>query len=507
MSHRLFVLLAAPLAVAACKVGPDFEAPAAPVADAFLDPGDAAVRREPEDISVWWKTFGDPALDRLIETAQSNNPTLHEAGLRVLQGQAVRGVAFGALFPQRQEASGEFAREHQSSDRGSPFADHSFQTWQLGVGAAWELDFWGRFRRGVEAADAEVLASFAGYDDVMVSLVADVASGYLSLRSLEERLVVARANVEIQGRSLDIAQARFDAGSSSELDVAQATALLRDTQSLIPAFEAGIRATEDVLCVLLGTPPRDLRDLLGPLGNIPAPPESVAVGIPADLLRRRPDVRRAEHAVAAQCARIGIAKADLLPSISVFGSATIDATDRDFARVDNDLDDSSSFTVIGAGFRWPILNYGRIINNVRAQDALFEAQVAAYVSTVLEAQGEVASAIAAFIGARRQVVLLAESVAAARRGVAIAEEQYRGGTADYTRVLDTQQFLAAEQDKWVSVRGQVALNAVALYRALGGGWESRVGDPLVPQHIKDEMRDRTWWGGMIDGDHEGGTAP
>jgi len=476
-------------------VGPDYVRPPAPTAETWIDTGDVAVRREPADVSAWWSVFNDPVLNTLVETAYRQNPSLRAAGVRVLEAQARRGIAIGLLFPQQQDAFGVYSSNELSETRAnqsSPLLSSSFDDWQVGFDAGWELDFWGRFRRGIEATDAELLASVATYDDVLVSLVAEVARNYALLRTLEERLTVARANVAIQERSFEIADAKFKGGTVTELDSAQAASLLQDTQALIPALESAIRQTRNTLCILLGIPPQDLQHLLGGTQPIPAAPAEVAVGIPADLLRRRPDIRRTERVLAAQSAQIGIAKADLFPSLSLFGTISVAANDFD------DLFKSDSLENFGGPtFRWAILNYGRIANNIRVQDARFQALIGDYESTVLQAQGEVENAIAAYLGAQRQVTFLTGSVASAARAVELAEFQYREGATDYTRVLNTQQFLVSEQDRLVDTRGSVALNLVAVYKALGGGWELRAGKDFVPPETRQHMVERTSWDGML----------
>lgn len=492
----LAVLLTVLLCLSGCfMLGPDYVRPPAPTADTWIETGNPAIKREAADINAWWTVFNDPILNTLVETAYRQNPSLRTAGVRVLEAQARRGIAVGLLFPQQQDAFGAATSNELSENRANRNSSglvRDFDDWQVGFDATWELDVWGRFRRGIEAADAALLASVATYDDVLVSLVAEVARNYTLLRTLEERLIVARENVAIQERSFEIADAKFKGGTVTELDSAQAASLLRDTEAQIPGLESDIRQTQNTLCVLLGVPPQDLQHLLGGAQPIPSPPAEVAVGIPADLLRRRPDVRRAERLLAAQSAEIGIAKADLFPSFVLFGSISIASQDFD------DLFRSGSLENFGGpGFRWAILNYGRIQNNIRVQDARFQALIGDYENTVLQAQGEVENAIAAYLGAQRQVQFLTNSVGSANRAVELAEFQYREGAVDYTRVLNTQQFLVTEQDRLVATRGSVALNLVAMYKALGGGWELRIGKDLVPQETKQQMIERTAWGDMV----------
>jgi len=507
-----------------CKVGPDYVEPRPPVASEWLDRVGPTLERGEGVVTRWWEILNDPVLNELVEAAYRQNPSLHAAGVRVLEAHARRAVAFGLLFPQQQEAFGDYTWNQASENAGAATADPTraqnavgvltnplgalgngvvgdpgldsvFHNWQMGFGASWELDLWGRYRRGIEAADAQVLATVASYDDVLVSLIAEVATNYVLLRFLEEQLVVTRSNVAIQQRGYELAQTKFEGGTTTALDPAQAAALLHDTEAQAVALETRISQTKSALCVLLGLPPQDLGDLLGEARPIPGAPERIAVGIPAELLRRRPDVRRAERVLAAQSAVIGVASADLYPSFALSGDLGLAAEHF------SDLWRGNSVQAFGGpSFRWAILNYGRIENNIRVQDAAFQALISDYESVVLRAQGEVETAIAGFLGAQQQVLALTQSVDSATRAVDLAEQQYRGGIADYNRVLTTQDFLTVEQSRLVATRGAVALNLVALYRALGGGWELRDSQDLVPTSIKDQMRERTEWGQMIDAD-------
>lgn len=489
------MLLAILLFPGCMMVGPDYIRPPAPTAETWIEPPDPTVKRESTDLSAWWTLFNDPVLNTLVETAYQQNPSLHAAGVRVLEAQARRGIVIGQLFPQQQEAFGTYTRNEISTNkagRNSPLLDSTFDDWQLGFDVTWELDLWGRFRRSIEVADAELLASVATYDDVLVSLVSEVAANYTEFRTLEERLTVAKTNVLIQARSFELADLKFHGGVVTELDSSQAAALLRDTQAQIPELEAGIRQTQNNLSVLLGLPPQDLRGMLGGTQPIPTAPAEIAVGIPADLLRRRPDIRQAERLLAAQSAQIGVAEADLLPSFALIG--TLSLTSENFS----DLFKSSSFENFGGpGFRWAILNYGRIQNNIRVQDARFQSLISEYENTVLRAQGEVENAIAAYLGAQWRVALLASSVDAATRAVELADFQYREGEVDYTRVLNAQQFLVTEQDRLVTTKGLVVLNLITLYKALGGGWEFRQGREFLPEQVKAQMRERTNWSGLL----------
>lgn len=494
----LAALIVALSSTGCTMVGPDYVRPPAPTAANWMETNEPAVKHEPAEVSTWWTVFNDPVLNTLVETAYKQNLSLGAAGVRVLEAQAQRGIAIGELFPQQQNAFGSFSRNDLSTNKANrniPSLKTPFDDWQIGFEASWELDVWGRFRRAIESADAILLASVATYDDVLVSLVAEVATAYLQLRIFQERLEVAKANIVIQQRSYSIADVKFQGGAVAELDPAQAASLLQNTQAQIPALETTIRQTQNTLCTLLGIPPQDLQPILGGTQPIPTPPAEIAVGIPADLLRRRPDIRRAERTLAAQSAQIGIATADLLPSFALFGAVSLSAENF------SDLFKPTSFENFGGPtFRWAILNYGRIQNNVRVQDARFQALIGDYETVVLRAQEEVESALAGYLGAQRQGAFLTGSVASAARAVELADFQYREGAADYTRVLTAQQFLVVEQDRLVSTKGAVALNLVSLYRALGGGWEWRAGSDLVPDPIKAQMRERTNWGALLSGE-------
>jgi NodT family efflux transporter outer membrane factor (OMF) lipoprotein len=478
------ILLATALLVSGCttgpkewiqngfKVGPEYGRPPAPVADEWIDSEDGNVRSEPTDYSYWWATFNDPVLNELVDAAYEQNLPLKIAGMRVIEARAQRGVAAGTLFPQQQQMTGSFARS-AFSDNSFPFGwfplpKMSFDTWSVGFDAAWELDFWGRFRRAVESADANLNAQIENYDDMLVILQAEVAATYIQTRTLEHRLALARKNVELQKNTLRITQARFDQGVVGELDVRQAQSVLGATESLIPAFETGRRRAQNRLCTLLGMPPYDLQAELGGYGTIPNAPPEVAVGIPAELLRRRPDVRRAERTAAAQCAKIGIAESDLYPRIAISGTIAFEAENF------GDLFDGKSLAGgVGPGFRWNILNYGRIRNNIRVQDARFSQLVLQYQETVLRANEEVETAITAYLHEQERVKSLDVSASATARAVELANAQYKQGLIDFQRVLDSQRALVLQQDTLAESRGNVALNLVALYKALGGGWQTR----------------------------------
>ena len=492
--------------VSCMSVGPDFKKPTAPLTDSWLGASRGSMEGVPVDSGAWWKLLRDPMLDNLIATASNENLTLQGAATRVAEARANLAIAVGSQLPQRQRATGQAAAIGLSDNAPNvAFGDKRFSSLQVGFDAAWELDLWGQFRRGVESADAGLLASLAGYDDALVTVTAEVALVYVALRTAEERLALARQNVKIQQDTSRLANVRFKEGEVSELDVTQARSLLRDTEALIPQLQTGIRQAKNALSTLLGRPPGDLTDIMGRNGKakkIPIPPDGIAVGIPADLLRRRPDIRLAEYLAAAQSARIGFAKADFYPRVSLAGSLGFDTSEEGGFASNNatssDLFKGNSFTYsAGPSVEWPILNYGRIRNRVRVEDARLQQLLIAYQNKVLLAAREVEDALEAFVRSRESVNYLTGSVKDAQRSVDLALIQYREGSVDYQRVLETQRFLVRQQDKLAEKRGGVVLNLVAAYKALGGGWEIRRGETILHERIQEEMEQRTNWEKML----------
>jgi NodT family efflux transporter outer membrane factor (OMF) lipoprotein len=497
---EVLVLLPVVLSFAGCLVGPNFHRPKAAVSANWLDSGDARVSTESSTYREWWRAFNDPVLDRLIERAYRENLSLRSAGVRVLQARAQLGIAIGEIYPQTQQAFGsvQYFRTSERASTGAAFRG-SFTYWQsqIGAQASWEPDFWGKFRRSIESADASLLSTLADYDNTLVTLTADVANSYLTIRTAEERLRIAGENVKTQEESLKIAEARFKYGTVTQLDVEQARTALLNTQASIPTLETQRRQARDALSVLLGMPPSDMTDLLMSPSGIPVSPRQVIVGIPADLLRRRPDVRSAEMQAAAQSAQIGVAKAELFPALTLVGNVSLLSTNLGTFKLSDMWSWGSRSVQVGPTLQWNIFNYGQITNNVRAQDAHFQQLLISYQNAVLAAQQDVEDNLAAFLQAQERADLLAQSVTSARTALRVAVLQYREGVVDFTTVLTAQQALLNQQDSLASTLGTIATSLVGVYRALGGGWEIREGQDLVPPEIKAEMRQRTNWGRLL----------
>lgn len=447
------------------KVGPEYAPPAAPVADAWIDTGNPSLKSAPAEDRAWWQAFNDPTLNWLIDRAYQQNLDLKMAGARILEARARRNIAAGNLFPQSQSAGAGYAHAQISQNLGLPLPN-TLDIWADGFNASWELDFWGRYRRSIESADASLEATSERYGETLVMVLSEVAANYVQLRTFEQRLKFANENVDIQRNSVALAEARFNQGVASELDLRQAKASLAQTEALIPQLESGRRQAGNRLCILLGMPATDLASQLA-AAPIPAAPLEIAVGIPADLLCRRPDIRRAEREVAAQSAQVGVATADFFPRLGVSGFIGYAADDL------RGLFDARNLTgFIIPTLQWNILNYGRIANNVCMQDARLQAATFQYQQTVLSAGREVEDALVQFVQAQKQAHFLEQGVVEAQRSVELVVQQFEGGITDFNRVYTTQSQLVTQQDQLGTTQGNIALYLIQVYRALGGGWES-----------------------------------
>jgi NodT family efflux transporter outer membrane factor (OMF) lipoprotein len=451
------------------KVGPNYREPCTATADHWIDSGNPHISSTAPNDAAWWQTLNDPVLNALIYSAYRQNLTLRVAGWRIMEVRAQRNIAAGNLFPQTQQATGSYTRTNVAPNTpaiGPPF---NYDQWQVGTNLAWELDFWGRFRRAVEAADATLDASVENYDDVLVLLMSEVAQRYVDVRTAEQRLEYARKNVEIQRESLNLANMKYTNGATTRLDVTQGESTLGQTEAIIPPLESQRRQAMNQICILLGAPPQDIVNVLGGRQPIPTAPPEVALGIPADLLRRRPDVRRAEREVAAQSALIGFATSELYPHFSITGSIFLDAANF------KDLFNSNSVGGnVGPSFNWNVLNYGRLVNGIRVQDARFQQLAATYQNLVLQANAEVENGVTRFLNAQLQVRFLTASTRAAEQSVQLVRSQYDAGKTDFNRVLVVEQALAQQQDQLALTVGAVVQNLVDIYKALGGGWQIRL---------------------------------
>jgi NodT family efflux transporter outer membrane factor (OMF) lipoprotein len=498
-------MVTAALSSAACTlVGPDYEQPASPLGPDWYQEEVAGLSTSPQAEAAWWKLFGDPELDRFVDLALTGNNALELAGLRVLESRAALGIASGLRYPQAQVAAGGATGVSASGNAANTAAgDLDYVQYDLGVSASWEIDFWGRYRRGIEAADALYRESLATYDEATVLVAAQVALAYVTIRIIEDQVRITNDNIASQKRSFEIVDVLYRNGESSELDVLQAQTLLLSTQATLPVLEADIDRAHHALSVLVGLPPGAVVSMLSANASIPAVPEALSIGLPAELLRQRPDVRAAEYRAMAANANVGLAEADLYPSFTLSGSVgLVAADDTDTTRTGEsgigELFSGDSLTwSAGPAFVWPFLNYGRIRNNVRVQDARLQQALTAWRENVLQAAREVEDAVADLNGARRQHQLLEETVRVAQRATDVAMLRFQEGFADYQRVLDAQTALFAQQGRLVASKGDMAASLVSLYLALGGGWQAK-DTPVVPEGTMETMRERTNWGELLD---------
>ena len=478
------------LALAACTtVGPDYQPPD----DTWLTGLEesvygVSVTLTPEggqDLSNWWQQFEDPVLDSLIESAREVNPGLRMAALRVLEARALAAAAGATLYPQAQTVTADAAYAKRSSGPG----ESGFSSWDAGLSIGWELDFWGRFQRGIESADAAYFASVANQRDAQVLLAATVADTYWRYRIVEQRIDILNKNAEQQGRSYEITRQMFEAGQQSELDLQQAKTQYLATLSSLPALEGGREQLVNALSALLALGPGDLREALASDAPLPTDHTVVLDELPGVLIQRRPDVRASLWAVAAQSAQIGVAEAEYYPSIAIGGSLGWSG---------NSLTAVDSVGVVGAGpaLRWTVFDWGRIANNVRIQDARLQQSLEIYRNTVLNAAREINDASIALDKSSEQRVLLAETVSASERALEIATTRYREGYADFQRVLDAQRVVFTQADRKLQNDGQHLIAIVAIYKALGGGWSPDQVQDMLPAATLQQMQDRSDWGDL-----------
>jgi NodT family efflux transporter outer membrane factor (OMF) lipoprotein len=492
----LTVVMVLGMFLSACApVGPEFVKPEINTPAHWYEQEVLGLAPTLPQLGQWWQVFQDPVLDDLVATARRNNNNLEIAGLRVLEARAQLGIAVGSLYPQSQIASGNSTYVSPPDNTGITSGDWQYN---LGMSTGWEIDFWGRFRRGIESADAAYLSSIAAYDQAVVLLTALVTETYTAIRSTEEQLRIAYENTRIQQRSYDLTEVLYRNGDSPELDMQQALTLLLSTKATIPSLEIQLKQTKNAMSTLLGQTPGSVNSLLEGSKGIPVFPVDISVGFPADMLRRRPDVRQAELQAMAQNALVGVAQSNLYPRFSLIGSIGLMAGgpgDSNFG----DLFDSNAFMYsFGPSFSWPFLNYGRLKNNVRVQDARLQQALVNYHETVLQAARETENAMAGFIGARQQVTILEKAVTSAKRSTKLSTLRYKEGFSEYQRVLDSQQSLFVQEQRYIVTQGNAVSNLIALYKALGGGWENRDKHLYLDQKTIETMQNRTDWGDLLE---------
>lgn len=470
------------LVVAGCKVGPDFKAPTTQVSATWTEPLGHGPTTQPVVNTRWWHTFDDPELNSLIERAAAANLDVRVAASRVRQARAQLRVTRADLYPQ---VSVGGAYSHNRGAVGTfgggggtvaaPSSGSEFNLYNAGFDASWELDVFGGIRRDVEASTADLQAQIESRNNTLVSLLAETAVNYIQLRGNQERLQIAQNNLRAQQQSLELTRTKFKAGLISDLNVSQAEALVETTAAQIPALQQLITQNIHRIEILLAQQPGTLAPELNAPQAIPGTPPVVPVGLPSDLLRRRPDVRSAENALHAATARVGVATADLFPKFNLTGSVGTQATEPG-----NLFNSSSLFYSIGPGISWPVFDAGRIRARIEIANAVQEQAFLQWEQTVLQALSDTEVALVAYTQEQQRYQTLTNSVTANQRSVATSTQLYERGLGDFLNVLTAQTSLFQAQDAQVVSRQTISTNLVQLYKALGGGWEQPVAPTTQP---------------------------
>lgn len=508
--------------IPACMVGPNYKTPKSEVETQWVE--SIAVSRQkqgPSDV-FWWRKLNDPVLNHLIEIAYKNSPTLQMAGVNILGARAQLNHAIGNLFPQTQGVSGgsswyyltpqgdggnSTAQFQPGTPLGQAFSQQLSNNLnsggsQLGpnlylsqflFNSSWEVDFWGKYRRQVQADKASYLSSVASYDNALVTLIGDVATSYINIRTTQELIRITQENITLQKESLRIATERFKAGQVSQQDPEQAKTELSQTQSQIPSLENTLQQAKNGLALQLGMTPAAVEPLIKP-GRLPTAPDKIVAGIPIDLLRRRPDVRMAGLNAASQSALIGVQVANILPAFSLNGTFGYANQGNGNYYLGNIFSWQNSIVSSGASFTMPVFNYMRLVNSVRVQNATFQSAVLNYQNTVLNAQKEVENGLSQFSYGKQSVAYLQNAVKSAKTSTDLSLYRYKCGQTDYTTVLTIEQQLMSVESSLVSARGNVLLGLVSAYRSLGGGWQIREGGDVISDAVKKEMEKTFWWG-------------
>ena len=482
VSFSLLVLCGA-LLQSCFTVGPDYLEPRKGMPDAWTRSVMRDLESNASSLSGWWKGFNDPTLDALIERARASNPNLRLALERITEARAQRGMAVSQGLPQA-NGSGSYSRNLASENVGARAAlanaglgeaNNPSNFYTAGFDAGWEIDMFGGIRRSVESAEANIAAQEENYRDALVTLFADVAVNYVDYRTLEERIAVANRNIASQRGSVDLTGKRLDAGLVPKIDVTQAQTNLSLSEAAVPQLRAQLAASKNRLATLTGGFPASVEGILANRRGIPTPRAGYSAGLPADLLRARPDIRRAERELAARSALVGVAVSELYPRFTLFGDFKLQATNS------GDLFDSASRAYsFGPSFQWQILSAGRIRNNIRVEESRVAQAYAAYESTVLGAVEEVETSMAGILYERERLSDLERAVSSSNETVSLVKDNYQNGLVSFQNVLDAERTQFSAEDEETFSRGQIARNYIILYKALGGGTATELIPPAVP---------------------------
>ena len=470
MSGKALLGSTVSLLLAGCVVGPNYQAPRASAPVKWTTPLGAGETDAPLALADWWRSFNDADLDRLETAAVESNLTLRAAEQHVREARAERDFVAGGRWP-----SAGTTVAYSNNDYGAnnfpplpPGSPITFNLYSVGFDAAWELDLFGGVHRAVEASNAQLGAAQYARRDVLISVLAEVARSYIEARGYQERLKITRRNISAQADIVELTRSRYRSGLSTDLDVEQATALLTATQAQLPALESGYAQSVHELSVLVGAQPGALIERMSRVQPIPLTPPVIPVGLPAELLRRRPDVERAERELAAATAEIGVARADLFPKFSLTGGVGLVSISES-----RWLEYASRYWAAGPGIEWNLLEGGRLRANVRVQQARAAQAFDSYRQTVLTALEDAEDALVGYAKEQSRRQSLAQSERASAAALHLATELYRSGLTDFLTVLDSERTLYGAQDALVESTRAASLDLVQLYKALGGGWEQQ----------------------------------
>ena len=450
-------------------VGPDYAKPETMLPDVWYQQITEGFEVGESDLKQWWTVFNDPILEELIINATNANLDLKQAWHRIMQARAVKGIAEGQVYPTVDGVGSYYRNRPSENGLNKPLSGSSDQhnLHSIGLDSSWEIDVFGRIARSIESSDASLSASYEDYRDVLVTLYADIASNYIQIRSLQRRIAYARENLDNQEKTLDLTKKRYEVELVPKLDVTQANLNYSNTAATIPALEIQNLQAVNRLAVLLGEYPGRIQNKLQEegYGVIPDVPESVIIGLPAELIRQRPDIRKAERNLAAQTAEIGVTTADLYPIFSLSGTFAFEST-----TFSGTAERSSRAWGFGPSFRWNLFDGKRIKNQIKAQEEVVNQYYFAYENSVLRAVEEVESSMGSYTQEANRRKSLQDSVSAAQESVKLVEDLYFNGLTDFQNVLDMQRNLVNSQDNLAASEGATVTYLISLYKSLGGGW-------------------------------------
>ncbi|MBL7152369.1 MAG: efflux transporter outer membrane subunit [Phycisphaerae bacterium] len=460
--------------VAGCTVGPDYQRPELGLPPNWSQPQQQEIETVSAGLKDWWTVLNDSVLEGLIERATQANPDLKESLFRIEESRALRDFAGGRFAP-KVDLAASYTRSRDSENNANSvpgLSGDQINAHSAGFDSSWETDLFGGIKRSVESSQASLEASVEDYRDTLITLYAEITRNYVELRTIQARIQYALHNISSQQETLKLTKDRFNAGIAPELDVIQAEMNVSNTESEVPSLRLAEIQAINRIAVLLGEYPQAFRPELEARMHIPTPTKQIQAGLPAELLRRRPDIRRAERQLAAQVAMIGVAAADLYPSFSLTGAFHLQAAE--LSDVGNTSSRAYSF---GPSLRWNVFDGKRIRNSIKIEEAKAEQTRVRYERTVLSAVEEVENSLTAYAQESRRRDALDRSATASERSVELVQTLYKNGLTDFQNVLDMQRMLFLQQDKLAASRGQVVLNMVRIYKSLGGGWSGETSEP------------------------------